>query len=162
MRALRMPEAVLAEIRTHAREAYPNECCGFLIAAPDPSLSDSARRVLEARRAANEVEGDARRRFVIRAEDLRTVERWAEETGKSVVGFYHSHPDHPARPSAFDTSHAWPWYTYVVLSVTDSDTPGVGAFELDADAGVFQDVALTVEPPTGATDTENLRAPEAR
>ena len=74
------------------------------------------------------------------------MERRLEGTGQLVAGFYHSHPDHPARPSAFDEEHAWPWYTYLVLSVTADATPALGAFELDADTGRFHEVPLEIVP----------------
>jgi proteasome lid subunit RPN8/RPN11 len=62
-----------------------------------------------------------------------------------VSGFYHSHPDHPALPSAFDTEHAWPWYTYVVVSVDAHGVRGVGAFELDAERQRFLPCELAVD-----------------
>jgi proteasome lid subunit RPN8/RPN11 len=141
-----LPEALLAEIRAHAREAYPDECCGFLIGPASASESDPTRRIRALERATNDFEGERRRRFLIRPEEVRTLERRVEERGEAVVGFYHSHPDHPARPSLFDQEHAWPWYSYVVLSVTRGDTPAVGAFELDPDESVFREVGLRVEP----------------
>jgi len=152
MRPVSLPSSLLAQMRAHARETYPDEACGFLIGVgPDPTEPE-ARRILSVERAENTFDGERRRRFLIRPEELRDVERRAESTGRPVVGFYHSHPDHPARPSQFDQDHAWPWYTYVVLSVTASASSAVGAFELDADAAVFREVELRVEP-------ESLSAP---
>jgi proteasome lid subunit RPN8/RPN11 len=162
VRSVTLFDSAVEEIRAHARETYPDECCGFLLAGPDPTEPESPRVILTARRAANDVDGDPRRRFVIRAEELRRAERSAEATGHFVVGFYHSHPDHPARPSAFDESHAWPWYTYVVLEVTPTETPALGAFELDAESAQFREVALAVVPSGGPAVSESLRAPEAR
>ena len=162
MRPVTLFDSVVQEMRAHARETYPDECCGFLVAGPDPTEPDSPRVVLVARRAANDVDGDPRRRFVIRAEDLRDAERAVEATGHFVVGFYHSHPDHPARPSAFDEAHAWPWYTYVVLAVTSSEVPAIGAFELDAESAQFRDAPLAIVPSGGPTVSKSLRAPEPR
>ena len=161
MRPVHVPEHLLDAMRRHARDAYPDECCGFLIAAPDPPARDGPRTVLAAQRAANDFEGERRRRFVIRPEELRTTERSVQGAGRLVVGFYHSHPDHPARPSVFDQEHAWPWYTYLVLSVTPTTVPAVGAFELDSESGVFREVPLLAEP-GDARDTESLRAGGAR
>ena len=65
-----------------------------------------------------------------------------------MVGFYHSHPDHPALPSPFDEEHAWPWYSYLVLAV-DHGTPGaLGGFELDPDRRTFHEVRVRVLPST--------------
>ena len=142
MRAVRLSEPILREIRSHGRSTYPEECCGFLIAT---SPEDEAERTIVAvERAGNEFNGERRRRFLIRPEELREVERRLDGTGRAVVGFYHSHPDHPARPSQFDQDHAWPWYSYVVVTVTERDAPAIGAFELDPDSGTFREVALTV------------------
>jgi proteasome lid subunit RPN8/RPN11 len=158
MRNVRLPSSAVREIERHARDCYPNECCGFLLARPDARDPAVPREVFATRRAANEFDGERRRRFMIRPDELRALERSLEGTGTSVAGFYHSHPDHPARPSQFDQDHAWPWYTYLVLSVTRTETPRLGAFELDPDSGTFREVAWAT---TGADDagvTEGLSA----
>ncbi len=144
MRNVTLPSSVLEEIRAHGREAYPDECCGFLIGGASGSETEGKRAVVALERARNDFDGERGRRFLIRPEEVRDIERRAESQGRSVVGFYHSHPDHPARPSLFDQEHAWPWYTYIVLSVTRTDTPSVGAFELDPEASTFRPVELLV------------------
>ena len=146
MKNVVVPDRLLAEMRAHARGSYPNECCGFLIAAASSPGDESPREIRSIERATNDFDGERRRRFLIRPEELRTLERRADERGESVVGFYHSHPDHPARPSHYDQEHAWPWYTYLVLSVTNVDSPSVGAFELDPDSSEFHEVELRTEP----------------
>lgn len=142
MRDVILPKPLLEEMKSHARESYPDECCGFLLSSSPEREASEDRRIEEVERARNEFNGERRRRFMIRPEELREVERRGERTGRAVVGFYHSHPDHPPRPSQFDLEHAWPWYTYLVLAVTARDFPGVGAFELDPDRPVFQEVRL--------------------
>ena len=142
-RPLRLPDSTLAAIRDHAREAYPDECCGFLVAAGD--LDDGPMRQVErVERASNGFEGQRRRRFLIGADELRRAEERARAAGDSVVGFYHSHPDQPARPSQFDQDHAWPWYTYVVVAVTRGAPSEVRAFELGPDAASFRPVRIEV------------------
>jgi proteasome lid subunit RPN8/RPN11 len=158
MRPVRIPWTAEREIRLHAQEAYPDECCGFLIAGADPVNPDAPREVLSVRRAPNGVEAERGRRFVIPPEELRLLERSLEGTPNGVVGFYHSHPDHPARPSQFDQDHAWPWYTYLVLAVTAQNARGLGAFELDPDTGGFQEVPLHTEAPDGVRVAESLSA----
>lgn len=146
MRPVLVPAPLLAEMHLHGRAAYPEECCGFLIGvAPDRESAD-ARTIVALERAGNEFRGERRRRFLIRPEELKELERRLEGTGRAVVGFYHSHPDHPARPSQFDQDHAWPWYTYVVIAVTASGVPAVGAFELEPDSATFREVPLSVTP----------------
>ena len=58
-----------------------------------------------------------RNRFSVTSEDVLSAEKAAREQGLEVVGWYHSHPDHPARPSEYDREHAWPWYSYIIVSV---------------------------------------------
>lgn len=145
MTAVRIPASWIDAMERHARATYPDECCGFLIASE--AVTPEGTRVIEAvEPAPNEFEGERRRRFVIRPDELRTLERRLERTGRAVVGFYHSHPDHPVSPSSFDEQHAWPWYTYLVLSVTASAVSAIGAFELDGDSGRFHEVPLDRSP----------------
>jgi proteasome lid subunit RPN8/RPN11 len=105
----------LEEIRRHAAETYPDECCGALIA--------SGGRIVEAYRLPNTTSAGARRRFRISPSDYRRSEERASEQQGTLAGFYHSHPDHPARPSQHDLEQAWPNLTYVIIAVT-AGTPG--------------------------------------
>ena len=162
MRPVQIPQPLLAEIQRHGREAYPDECCGFLVALPDPAAPEGARSIVATKRAANEFEGERRRRFAIRPEELRAAERELEGSDSLIAGFYHSHPDHPARPSAFDQEHAWPWYTYVVVSVSAAGVPAIAAFELEPDSRVFREVPLAAPLPDDARVTERIRASGAR
>jgi proteasome lid subunit RPN8/RPN11 len=139
-RTLSVPTNLVEEMRSHARATYPDECCGYLI-GPDREGGD-VRTILEVRRGTNSFGGEQRRRFVLSPDELRLLERELDGTGRAVVGFYHSHPDHPARPSEFDRDHAWPWYSYVVLSVTADGVPAWGAFELDGESRSFDSVGV--------------------
>jgi proteasome lid subunit RPN8/RPN11 len=129
------------------------------VAEPDPSDPQEPRSILATIRASNEFDGERRRRFVIRPQELRAAERSVESSGRVVVGFYHSHPDHPARPSQFDQDHAWPWYTYVVVAVTSSSVAATAAFELDPDSRTFHEVSVDSGGDDGAKVTASLRAP---
>lgn len=146
MRPVRIPSRLADEMRAHGRTAYPDECCGFLVARPDAADPSVAREFVAIRPAPNEFEGERRRRFVIRPQELRTAEEAVAATHHVISGFYHSHPDHPARPSTFDAEHAWPWYTYVVLSVTREAEPAIGAFELDEESRAFSEVPVAWSP----------------
>jgi proteasome lid subunit RPN8/RPN11 len=153
--AIVLPEALRRAIERHAREAYPDECCGFLIGPDGPGGAGDRREIVAVERATNEFDGERRRRFVIRPEEHRAIERRLDGTGRALVGFYHSHPDHPARPSEFDRDHAWPWYTYVVLAVGAEDVGPLGAFELDDATGAFREQPVAPAP----TDASRM-APE--
>jgi len=143
--AVRVAPRLLAAMAGHARSTYPDECCGYLI-APAELPPDGVRRIEAVEPADNRFDGERRRRFVILPDELRAAERRAEARGRAVVGFYHSHPDHPARPSPFDEAHAWPWYAYLVLATTATGVPRVGAFELGAETGRFVELPLEPEP----------------
>lgn len=146
MRAIHLPVSVLEAMAAHARESYPEECCGLLIALPDPEDASAPRSILAVESASNEFPGERKRRFLVSPEELRTAERRLDRTGRAVVGFYHSHPDHPGRPSRFDQENAWPWYTYVVLGVDSTAVRESRAFELDPDLQEFREVPVTVLP----------------
>ena len=146
MRDVRIAEPVLDGIAAHARDTYPDECCGFLIAGPDPAEEGEGRTIVRAVPAANTFDGERRRRFLVSAEELREVERRLEPTDEILAGFYHSHPDHPARPSQFDQDHAWPWYTYLVTRVTADSVGETRAFELDPASSEFREVRLERRP----------------
>jgi proteasome lid subunit RPN8/RPN11 len=145
MRPVRLSRALLDAMGRHARATYPDECCGFLVALPDPPEEAGPRQIVDARPALNEFAGERRRRFLLQPEELRAAERRLEGTGQVVAGFYHSHPDHPARPSLYDQQHAWPWYSYLVLSVASGAVGETRAFELDPESGEFHEVLLSVE-----------------
>ena len=102
-----------AEIRAHAADDYPNECCGFLVGRADGEDVTVIRTVP----AANTRDDSPRNRFEIDPGDLVKTDKAARADGLGVVGFYHSHPDAPAMPSEFDREHAWAGYCYIIVSV---------------------------------------------
>ena len=109
---------LVEKIRRHGQETYPHECCGALLGRDSESQSQApGREVLGLHALVNRRDDSPRNRFSVTAEDVRDAEKVAREQGLDVVGWYHSHPDHPARPSEFDREHAWPWYSYVIVSV---------------------------------------------
>ena len=120
----------LENIRRHGAEIFPDECCGGLIAVEG--------RIVEAFALANTTDIGAARRFRIGPDDYRLAEGRARAAGGSLVGFYHSHPNAPARPSAYDLEHAWPNLIYVIISVT-AGTPGdITAWHLRDDRSGFE------------------------
>ncbi len=118
--------AELAEkIREHGVETYPYECCGALLGTDYDGLANDPNQ--ESRKVSREVlclfplvnrrDDSPRNRFAVTADDVREAEKAASAQGLEVIGWYHSHPDHPAKPSDFDRDHAWPWYSYIIVSV---------------------------------------------
>jgi proteasome lid subunit RPN8/RPN11 len=154
VKAVRVPPDLLASLRRLADDAYPEECCGFVLSAADAPGAEEVRHVLDVVPAVNRSSDARRRRFVILPDELREAERRAAARGAVVSGFYHSHPDHPARPSRYDEDHAWPWYVYLILASGPARRSVlVGAYELDPDRREFHEVALTAAPtipPEGA------------
>ena len=127
-------DALASRIREHAQSCYPHECVGALIGHGNGSAARIGDVVpLENRRHGDE----ARRRFLVTAEDFRALEQTARDRDMEVLGFYHSHPDHPARPSEFDREHALPWYTYVIVSVENGTAVGLTAWTLSDDRSAF-------------------------
>ena len=117
---LSINEAVVEKIRQHGAESYPNECCGALLgrdADAEMVPARAAREVLETFRLVNRREDSPRNRFFVTAEDAQDADKAAQAQGLDLIGWYHSHPDHPARPSEYDREHAWPWYSYIIVSV---------------------------------------------
>src|SRR5215208_3382353 len=110
-RPLTITADVDREIRAHGQETYPHECCGALVGAGD--------HVAAIVPLPNTTEEGPRRRFLVRPSDYREAERQASALGGELLGFYHSHPDHPARPSQYDLDHGWPTFAYVIVSVRD-------------------------------------------
>ncbi|MEX2662948.1 MAG: M67 family metallopeptidase [Vicinamibacterales bacterium] len=123
-----VPEA-LEEIRRHAAETYPYECCGALIAR--------GGRIVEAYRLPNTTAAGARQRFRISPSDYRRSEQRATEQEGALAGFYHSHPDHPARPSQHDLERAWPNFTYVIIAVTGGEAGETTSWRLRDDRSGF-------------------------
>jgi proteasome lid subunit RPN8/RPN11 len=126
-------------IKTHAKSAYPEECCGFLLGV------DSALRTIHRILSASNASGESRRnRYNIDPMDFIKADEEARRSNLNLVGIYHSHPDAPARPSQFDLEHAWPWYTYIVLSVQNGVPKDVSAWVLSEDRSNFRQDDLRI------------------
>lgn len=111
---LKISKEALAHIESHAQAEYPNECCGFLYGV------DTDDRVIDrAFEAKNSKEGDKRRRFEISPLDYLKAEQYAIENDIQLLGIYHSHPNHPARPSEHDRLQAIEYFSYIITSVAD-------------------------------------------
>lgn len=128
----------VAAMRRQARASYPRECCGALLGVADPRYP-SDKRVLDVLPAENEREDSPQDRFLISSGEVLRFEREAARRGLQVLGFYHSHPDHPARPSEYDRDHAWPWYSYLILEVRDGRDGALRAWRLSEDRERFEE-----------------------
>jgi proteasome lid subunit RPN8/RPN11 len=130
-------EANRMEIATHAERDYPYECCGLLLGSFG---ADGTKLVAETYPISNAREEEAKRnRFLIRPEELMLGEKYAARKELEVVGFYHSHPDHPAVPSQYDLEHAWPVYSYIVVSVRAAQAKDLRSWEMEFDRSRFNE-----------------------
>jgi proteasome lid subunit RPN8/RPN11 len=123
-----------AAIRAHAAETYPHECCGALI-----GTNGHVTAVLA---LPNTTDEGPRRRFLVRPSDYASAEAEARQHRAELLGFYHSHPDHPARPSQYDLDHAWPFFSYVIVSVTAGAPADMTSWRLRDDRSAFDEEPL--------------------
>jgi proteasome lid subunit RPN8/RPN11 len=130
-RTLTITAAVDQAIRAHGQETYPHECCGALLGRDG--------RVTDVVALPNTTEEGPRRRFLVRPTDYRDAERRASELGAELLGFYHSHPDHPARPSQYDLDHAWPTFAYIIVAVAQGLARDMTVWYLKDDRSSFEE-----------------------
>jgi proteasome lid subunit RPN8/RPN11 len=133
----------LEAMRTHGQRDYPYECCGLLIGH---FLKAGHKAVSEVYPISNAREEAAKRnRFLIRPAELLQGERHARARKLEVLGFYHSHPDCAAVPSDYDREHAWPTYSYVIVSVHKAVARDVRSWELRSDREQFDEEEILNE-----------------
>jgi proteasome lid subunit RPN8/RPN11 len=136
---------VAKAIRLHGQETFPHECCGALVGTADNVISTVP--------LPNTTEEGPRRRFLVRPSDYRMAETRASELGGELLGFYHSHPDHPARPSQFDLDHAWPTFAYVIVSVMAGAARDMTVWFLKEDRSSFDEGTLNGDNENSDSDT---------
>lgn len=139
--AIKLSSVENAAIRAHGEEMFPNECCGFML-----GMSNGDGRVVVALlRAENDRESENQyNRFLITPEAFMKGEKTARAKGLEVLGFYHSHPNAAARPSQYDVDHAWPWYSYVIVSVLEKVSDTMTSWVLRADRSSFAEEQISV------------------
>lgn len=136
---LHIPRQVYDEVLHHAEQSYPHECCGVLVGS---ALKD--RRVFAAHAATNINTERATDRYVIDPKEINLIDRQARAEGLDILGFYHSHPDHPDRPSEFDREWGQPGYSYVIISVKSGKTASVKCWAFDDARDPFKEEKLKI------------------
>ena len=139
--------AELAEkVRRHGEETYPHECCGALLGrdASSEGGEERPREILELYPLLNRREDSPQNRFSVAPPDVIDADRAAQAGGLDVVGWYHSHPDHPARPSEYDRAHAWPWYSYIIVSVAKGAAGEMTSWRLEEDRAGYAEEKIEV------------------
>jgi proteasome lid subunit RPN8/RPN11 len=139
-------EVRLNEIREHGQRDYPFECCGLLLGRFE---SDGVKTVVETYPISNAREEEAKRnRFLIQPEELMRGEAYARAKSLDVVGFYHSHPDSPAVPSTYDLNHAWPTYSYIIVSTGSDQSGDLFSWEMEEDRSRFNSEEIRIADST--------------
>jgi proteasome lid subunit RPN8/RPN11 len=133
-----VPAEILEQMRRHGEETYPHECCGFMLG----SAEDGIQRIVEISSQANERTESKENRFLITPEQFKAAETAARKARLQLVGIYHSHPDSPARPSEYDRDHAWPWFSYIIVSVKKGKADEAHAWQLRDDRSGFDALKL--------------------
>jgi proteasome lid subunit RPN8/RPN11 len=126
------------KIRGLAEGAYPSECCGFLI-----GRADRDERLVEEVRPAENLRTDSNTRYLISPKSFLLVEKELEEKPRDIMGFFHSHPDVAAIPSEYDRDHAWPWYSYLIVSVRKGKAAEIRCWRLKEDRSDFESEQLS-------------------
>jgi len=140
---LRIHEALSERIRAHGVETYPHECCGALLGRDVDGAA--AREVAEIVPLTNQRNDSPRNRFSITPEDVRDADAAARQAGLDLIGWYHSHPDAPARPSGYDREHAWPWYSYIIVSVRERVAREMNSWRLADDRGHYDAEEIVID-----------------
>ena len=138
---IRIAQNQLEEIRAHGVRDYPYECCGLLLGRFGPE----GKSVNETYPISNAREESAKRnRFLITPEELIRGEQYARANDLEIVGFYHSHPDSPAVPSQYDLEHAWPTYSYIIVSTRANEATDLFSWEQEPDRSRFNQEELVL------------------
>jgi proteasome lid subunit RPN8/RPN11 len=134
-----LPPDLYRQIEAEGEAGYPNEVCGMLIGRDVPGPTGPRRVVDRLEPGRNVFEADEQyHRFSIDPKDQLKAERAAEQEGRAVLGYYHSHPDHPARPSEYDRQHAWPFYSYVIVAIANGKAADMTSWVLNETTEQFE------------------------
>jgi proteasome lid subunit RPN8/RPN11 len=144
---LTLPQPLYDQLRAHGEETYPHECCGIMLGKSTPS----ALEVTALLRAGNTRTDSAHNRYNIAPAELIRAQRLARQSGLDIVGFYHSHPDHPAQYSTTDFAEAhWFGCAYVITAVEQGTAATTNSFLL---TGASEDDKAFLRQPIEVTST---------
>ena len=137
---LRIPKPLIEQVHAHMEETYPHEACGLIIGMM------GKEKVVQAFRACTNLNKErAEDRYELDPKDMLLAQREFENGPWDIIGIYHSHPDHPSRPSQFDTDHAWPGYSYIIASVEKGSVAKMQSWELNETEGAFREETVEIE-----------------
>ena len=136
---IKVTKKLLLQIYAHGQDTYPEECCGIMIAA-----ESDISKIVSIRKMKNVHKGPRETRYSIDPLDLMNLEDELDGLGQSIVGIYHSHPDHPAKPSKFDLQYAWPRISYLVMGTVKGVTETATSWILDNELHVFVEEEIRI------------------
>lgn len=136
-----IPDVLQSRIASESEEGYPEEICGVMIGVE----RGSDREVQEVKLLSNVMEENRARRYLIDPLELARTERDADARGLTVLGFYHSHPDHPPKPSPTDLEWAWPFYSYVIQAVEKGTAAAKHSWRLKDDEKEFEEEEISTK-----------------
>jgi proteasome lid subunit RPN8/RPN11 len=158
---LRIQYADYEALRAHGEETYPNECCGVLLGksvATEGNSSAVTNHVRQIVRAGNTRTDSAHNRYNIAPQELVKIQRQARGLGLDIVGFYHSHPDHPAQWSKTDFAEAhWLGCSYIITSIEKGKAATTNSFLLTGtgeEDKIFEDEAIQIDIAANLAATE--------
>jgi proteasome lid subunit RPN8/RPN11 len=133
----------IREIEAHGERTFPHECGGMIIGRFENDGSKSVVELLPMENAMDAAE--QHNRVLILPKDVLRAERYARAQKLDVIGYYHSHPDHPAIPSQFDLDHALPVWTYIIVSVESGKAVDTRAWEMENDRSKFNEEEIFID-----------------
>ena len=133
MTSINITQKIVDTFISHGEKDYPHECCGFILG----QFKDEGSFGVEYIPASNVKEENRERRFLIDPLAYQKAEDEADERDMSVISIVHSHPDHPAKPSDFDLDHAWPGFSYIIISVKLGKVAGYRSWQLNENRSFF-------------------------
>ncbi len=121
-------------IKDLAKKSYPNECCGLLI-----GINTSEKRIVDVRPTQNWNVERSHDRYVIDRREFEKIDKEAVKKGFQIIGVYHSHPDHPAIPSEYDSEHACSWFSYIIVAVEKGETTDIKSWVFNDKEKLFEE-----------------------
>ena len=140
MNEIVLKQDIIDSFLKHGEKDYPFECCGFILGnfVGDNSVAKEYIAV------PNTKEENKERRFLIDPAEYQNAEDVADEKGLSIISIVHSHPDHPHIPSDFDRDHAWPGFSYIIMSVAKGVAVSYKSWKLNQDRSKFIEEKITI------------------
>lgn len=138
---IRLSKIQIEAIKQHGVRDFPHECCGVILG----DLVDGVKVVRELRPLSNVHEDGHERRYLVSPDEMLTLMQEERRTKRKILGFYHSHPNHPAIPSEYDRDWASPWYTYIIVSIIDGKPDIISSWLLQDDRLAFTPDEIEIE-----------------